>query len=168
MDVPWDELKAEYAAGNMSYADLAAAHGVPLSTLEQRARREGWVKLRRETRGKTDAKISEAISDAKVKKVQKIVDQLLTQCQIASRQLSKRQKRTTETEKTPEGTVIVTVRTEYEDGHVVDVGNLKALAETVSKLDDMLRKQRVEDAGITDGNQITVVFESADGNDYAV
>lgn len=167
MNVPWDEIKADYVAGNMSYADLAAAHGVSLRAVEERGKNESWVNLRREARGKTAAKLTDAISDAKVKKIEKIVDQLMVQCQIASRQLSKRMKRITESETTADGTIRITVRTGYEDGKYVDVGNLKALTDTVYKLDDMMRKQRVEDAGGADGNQITVVFESADGNDYS-
>lgn len=162
MDVRWDEIKAEYVAGNMSYADLSAAHDVPLRTLEDRGRREGWVNLRREARGKTDVKMVDAISDAKVKKIEKIVDQLLVQCQIASRQLGKRVKRITESERTEEDTFIVTVRTEYEDSKYVDVGNLKALTETVYKLDDMLRKGRMETSGGAADNTITVIFDNPD------
>ena len=162
MNVPWDEIKAEYVAGNMSYADLAAAHGVSLRAVEERGKNESWVALRREARGKTAAKLTDSISDAKIEKVNKIVDQLLLQCQIASKQLTKRQRRVTLTEKLPDGGIRVTVRTDSEDGRVVDIGNLKMLSETVTKLDAILRAQRLESSGGAADNTITVIFDSPD------
>lgn len=158
--IPWDEIKAEYVAGNMSYADLSAEHDVALRAVEERGKNESWVALRREARGKTAAKLTDTISDAKIEKINKIVDQLLLQCTIASKQLTKRQKRVTLTEKLPDGGIRVTVRTESEDGRVVDIGNLKMLSETVTKLDGILRAQRLESSGGTADNTITVIFDS--------
>ena len=50
----WEALKAEYLLGATSYRKLAQAHGIPLDTLEKRARREGW----REAREKVEAQVA--------------------------------------------------------------------------------------------------------------
>ncbi len=50
-DADWDALKVEYVTGKMSYRSLAQAHGVPLSTLERRARGEKWADERRKYAG---------------------------------------------------------------------------------------------------------------------
>src|SRR5436853_257980 len=44
----WGKLRAEYLRGGVSYRELAAKYGLCASTLEKRAKREGWAaELRR-------------------------------------------------------------------------------------------------------------------------
>ena len=55
-NVDWEKIKAEYLAGGTSYRKLAEKHGVPRSTLEQRAKREQWTKQHEDVKGKAEAK----------------------------------------------------------------------------------------------------------------
>lgn len=52
-DIEWDRMRAEYVAsyrgkGGLSFAKLARAYGVSLATVERRAAREEWYRLRLE------------------------------------------------------------------------------------------------------------------------
>ncbi len=46
----WAALKAEYAAGDMGYRELARLRGAPYGALRRRAAAEGWVQARRARR----------------------------------------------------------------------------------------------------------------------
>lgn len=59
----WGRIRTEYITSSVSQRALAEKHGVPLRTLESRARSEEWTRLRREHRGKTMEKALEKISD---------------------------------------------------------------------------------------------------------
>jgi len=48
----WATIKAEYISGNISLRDLAAKHGIPFSTIRDRALKEGWAKERESIRNK--------------------------------------------------------------------------------------------------------------------
>ena len=58
----WRKLKKEYIAGGISYRKLAEKYGVSRTTLERKAKDEGWPELRRQAEGKATAKAVEAIS----------------------------------------------------------------------------------------------------------
>ena len=80
--VDFTKLKKEYLKGGTSYRKLAEKYGVSLTTLKNVAAKEGWVKLRDQTRAKTDTKIIDAISDEeakRAKRLQSAADRLLTQ-----------------------------------------------------------------------------------------
>ena len=80
--VDFTKLKKEYLKGGTSYRKLAKKYGVSLTTLKNVAAKEGWVKLRDQTRAKTDTKIIDAISDEeakRAKRLQSAADRLLTQ-----------------------------------------------------------------------------------------
>ena len=159
----WIAIKAEYIAGDMSQRALAEEHGLnkrELRELRDRAHREKWFDLRREAVQKTAKGLVETISDAKVKKIGKIVDILLAQTMTAARQNNKRPVQIRETEKTPEGGERVTVRTVYEDVGVIDKAGLRLLAQTVKDLDEVLRRQRAENNDKP--GSVTVVFDAAD------
>lgn len=53
-------IKAEYIAGNVSYRALAAKYNIPLTTLSEAAKREGWVSLRAQARDKAVVKYVDA------------------------------------------------------------------------------------------------------------
>ena len=42
----WEQVRGSYVRGEASLRRLAQRHGLPLSTVEARCRREGWVSLR--------------------------------------------------------------------------------------------------------------------------
>lgn len=164
-DAPWDKIKTEYLAGGISQQALAEEYGVSYKTLRDRARREKWTELRAKTREKTGEKLTEAISGAKIKKIETLVDRLLTQANIASRQLGKRPRRITEREKLEDGRERVTVRTEYEDGRVVDPENLRTLSQTARYLYEIV--QGLEGKGENADNTIRVEFVTPEEDDYS-
>lgn len=63
----WIKIKIEYETTNISYRKLAAKHDVVFSTLEKRARREGWTKSKKDTCDTIEAKVRQ-------KAVAKVVD----------------------------------------------------------------------------------------------
>ena len=76
----WKKIKAEYIAGGTSYRKLADKYGVSRTTLERKAKEEKWTKLRRQTEGKTEAKIVDSISTQGAKNavdVMSVADKLL-------------------------------------------------------------------------------------------
>lgn len=48
--VDWNEIMVEYVTGEVGYRDLAEAHGVSLSALSRRAKREEWAEKRTQYR----------------------------------------------------------------------------------------------------------------------
>ena len=56
--VDWDKIRAEYLAGNSTYAELAKKHGVSVHTLSKKATSEGWKNGRRKV-GEKVAKMTE-------------------------------------------------------------------------------------------------------------
>lgn len=166
--IDWDAIRAEYIAGGVSQRDLAAEHGVSAGAVRDRCKSEGWVAQRREAAAKTAQKMTESITNAKIKKIEKIVDQLLTQTQIAARQLGKMPKIEQIREELDDGTVRVTVRREYTDAKGVDRAGLRLLSQTVKDLDEVLRRQRADARGGSDDRTIQVVFGSSDEEDYSI
>ena len=59
----WTKIRTEYVTGSIGQRELAKKHGVPLRTLQDRSRSEGWVEQRREHRSATVAKACSKISD---------------------------------------------------------------------------------------------------------
>ena len=59
----WARIRTEYVTGSISQRELAKKHGVPLRTLQDRSRSEGWVALRQQHRGSVTAKALEKISE---------------------------------------------------------------------------------------------------------
>jgi len=158
-NIPWNKIKTEYLAGGISQQALADEYGISYKTLRDRAAKERWTELRAKTREKTGEKMTEAISDAKIKKIEQLVDRLLVQANIASRQLTKRPKRITEREKLADGRERVTVRTEYEEGRVVDPENLRTLSQTARYLYEIVQGLEGKNE---DKNTITVRFRGGD------
>lgn len=62
----WESIKAEYLMGGTSYRKLAQAHGVPLDTLEKRAKREGWRKARETVKAQVADKLPTVVAAVKL------------------------------------------------------------------------------------------------------
>lgn len=76
----WRKIKTEYITTDTSYRKLCEKYGVPRSNLELRARKEGWVELKRQSQGKAAAKMADAFADKqaeRIDKMQTIGDKLL-------------------------------------------------------------------------------------------
>lgn len=161
----WDAIRAEYIAGSMSQRDLADAHGVRERELRERAAREKWYDLRREAGEKAAKGMVDAISKQKVTKAKKILDQLLTQAQIASRQLTKQPKTITTHEKLPDGTIRVTVKKVYEETKGVDRAGLRLLSQTLKDLTEV--EARLNGQNEKSDNTIRVEFVTPEEEDYS-
>ena len=159
--IDWDALKTEYVAGSMSQRDLADAHGLDnreKRELRERAGREKWYGLRKEAGKKTAKELVNAISDAKIKKVGRIIDLLLSKTEQAARQLNKRPVMIRDQETLENGTVRVTVRTKLEDSEIINTADLRILSQTIKDLDESMRRQRQEAAGNT-REELHVIFD---------
>lgn len=60
----WNTIRAEYIGGATSQRKLAEKHGVPYSTLRDRAEREKWSEQRNKARDKAIAKSVQKAADA--------------------------------------------------------------------------------------------------------
>lgn len=63
----WNKIRKDYIAGKGSYRELAKKYGVPLRTLADRAKAEGWVTLRGQARDKTASKTVENVASSNAK-----------------------------------------------------------------------------------------------------
>ena len=59
----WEKIATEYITGEIGQRKLAEKYGVPLRTLQDRCRAEGWVAQKKAHRGATVAKAVEKISE---------------------------------------------------------------------------------------------------------
>lgn len=76
----WNKLKAEYIAGGTSYRRLAKKHKVSFNTLQEVARREKWVDLKKQAEDKSTTRMVNAISKDTAKnaiKINNVADKLL-------------------------------------------------------------------------------------------
>lgn len=71
----WQAVKIEYITDpHTSYRSLAEKHGIPRSTLEKRARREGWPEERRRSLGRAVRKAVTAHENRQKKRMERVVD----------------------------------------------------------------------------------------------
>ena len=70
----WEELKAEYITGNMSYRDLAKKHKMSAPLIMKRGGKEGWFELRKQNGQKVMAKLTERVNEEKVNKLATIAE----------------------------------------------------------------------------------------------
>lgn len=107
MAIDWLTIKTEYITTRISLRKLAEKHGASFSTLEKKARKEGWNQERKETgdkiaekvRQKTVASVATAEAD-RIVRMLAIGDKLLTKLDEAAEQLGQqtvRNKRKTRT-----------------------------------------------------------------------
>ena len=59
----WRKIKAEYIAGGISQRALAEKYGLPLCTVEKRARVEKWTEKRKAAEGKSIEKVTEKTAE---------------------------------------------------------------------------------------------------------
>ena len=96
------KAKKEYLRGGTSYRKLAEKYGVSRNQIEQIAKREGWVALKRQIADKTVAKTVEILSDQQANRaarIQTIADRLLDKLEKAVDELNLQLVKNTEKEK---------------------------------------------------------------------
>lgn len=85
--VNWNEVKTEYiTTEHSSYRKLSKKYNIPLGTLYNRAKNEGWVEAKKQFTDKTMAKTLSAIESQqvnKLKRIQDISDKLLDKIEKA-------------------------------------------------------------------------------------
>ena len=70
----WEKIKTEYLSGNTSYRKLSAKHGVPLSRIEKRGRKENWALLRDSFAQRMNSIRPDSLSEKNARSAQKIMD----------------------------------------------------------------------------------------------
>lgn len=90
----WLEIKNEYVNGSISYRKLVEKYGVSLSTLQNRARREGWPAERDKQRDRIAAKVVQKTADViatkeagRISRILSTADTLLARIEQAADQL---------------------------------------------------------------------------------
>lgn len=66
-DIDFEAIKKEYVSGNDSLRELAEKYGITYSSIANRSKKDGWVKLRDRVRAKRDAKTVDRISSEQSK-----------------------------------------------------------------------------------------------------
>ena len=69
--VDWDRIKAEYLAGNATYAELAEKYHVSKSTLSKKATKDGWKNARQKVGEKVAKKVENRAARAREEKALK-------------------------------------------------------------------------------------------------
>ena len=141
-DADWAIIKAEYLAGGTSYRKLAAKHGVPRRTLEDRAMVERWRELRGQVRGRIEAELPNAVTLSVITSAQAWVAEVL---KVASLMMQELEQKLSGTQK-----VIVNSHGE----HVVlelpwlnKAQDIKAAASALAALDEVGRQALGLDKG---------------------
>ena len=70
----WQKIKNEYIAGEATLRELATKYDVSFSTIQKKSSEEGWNKLRKKKRRKTEEKIIETVSSQEAEKAVNIID----------------------------------------------------------------------------------------------
>ena len=90
----WIKIRNEYINGNISYRKLAEKHGVSFSTLQGKAREEGWFEKRKAQHDKISEKVgqktAEKLAEQEAKRLLRIsaaADKLLAKIEEATEQL---------------------------------------------------------------------------------
>ena len=86
----WNAIKTEYITTTISYRKLCEKHGVPLGTLQKRAKKEKWPALKKQSSDRTVAKTITNIEKKqvdKLKRIQDISDKLLNKIEKAVEEL---------------------------------------------------------------------------------
>ena len=129
----WEELKREYLAGGVTYAELARKWGLPESRLRRRAREERWQDLRRQARSPRQQRQQRMIQ---------VTDRLLDRLEQAVEELEKQ----TVVRKTRQVHDGVTITQEYREPVEVGMVDREGLRQIVAALKEVRSLQSLEDS----------------------
>lgn len=76
----WEEIKREYVSTKISMREIARKYGFSVSTVSERAKKEGWKRTAERVRTVTEQKYVEKLADAKVSnadKAMQIINKLM-------------------------------------------------------------------------------------------
>lgn len=98
MDGQMKKAKTEYLRGGIGYRALAEKHGIDLRELQATARKEGWVKQKREAQ-KQPVTLLPQKKDDRAERLQSVADLLMDKLEIAVGELNIQLEKHTEKEK---------------------------------------------------------------------
>ena len=81
----WKVIKAEYVSTEIGYRDLAKKYGVPFSTLQKHAKKDGWPACRRQLETELVTAVTTAVIDESVDRavrVRQAADNLLSKIEL--------------------------------------------------------------------------------------
>lgn len=119
--IDWLTIKSEYISTQISTRALAQKHGVSYSTLEKRARKEGWAAERGRIAAEAWQKTAEATTSAKVDTMTRLIEDGDRMERLVSRRLD-----------------------EMEQGAPFSAGELKTITAALKDLRDLYRTEAVK------------------------
>ena len=129
----WHRVKGEYVAGGISQRDLAEKHGIPWTTLQKRAAREGWAKER-------EAACAKVVEEVVQKTAKKNADNATLAADIKRKGLLLLDRLFDEFE-----TVTATEHRDYTGRNLTDIKRLRDLTAAYKDLtDDMAKPEETE------------------------
>ena len=85
MHTDWNAIKFEYISTEIGYRDLADKYQVSFTTLQRRAKKEDWPRLRRQSDAEVETRVMTAATDMKTDRalrIERITDKLLDKIEI--------------------------------------------------------------------------------------
>lgn len=73
--VDWGRIRAEYVRGGISQRDLATKHGIPYSTLRDRALRESWATQSEQVRSRVGAELPAKLAAVQLSEAERATQQ---------------------------------------------------------------------------------------------
>ena len=128
----WHRVKGEYVAGGISQRELAKKHGIPWTTLQKRAAREGWRKER-------DAACAKVVEKVVQKTAEKNADNATLAADIKRKGLLILDRLMDEFE-----TVKGTEHRDYTGRNLTDIKRLRDLTAAYKDLTDDMAKPETE------------------------
>lgn len=127
--INWVPIRTEYINSNISYRDLAQKHKISFSTLEKRARKEGWKKLKDEQCDKIDKAVRQKTAEIIVEAETDRFTQLLILADTAQAKIQEAFEQLT------------TYMDDYgrvTESEIIDVNRLRKLLASLKDLKDVL------------------------------
>lgn len=127
--IDWIPIKNEYINTNISYRKLAEKHNISFSTLEKKARKDGWKKLKDEQCDKIDEEVRQKTADIIVEAQTDRLTQLLILADTAQAKIQEAFEQLT------------TYMDDYgrvTESDIIDVNRLRKLLASLKDLKDVL------------------------------
>lgn len=73
-DADWKAIKTEYITTDISQRQLAEKHNIPLTAINRRSKKEGWVEARQHHKDKVITKTTDKIANNEAKRLSKLME----------------------------------------------------------------------------------------------
>lgn len=129
-NVDWIKIKNEYINTNISQRKLAEKYKVSRSAIEKKAKKEDWAELKKEQRGKIEAKVGQKTADKivdtevdRLTELLKLTDEAQKLIRVGMSQLNK----------------FMDMFGNIHESEIIDVVKLKKLVSAMKDLKDIVR-----------------------------